>query len=98
MKRPRPIGPFAACSSCRGRPRHDGQAAFSQADAVCLDLEDSVTPAEKPASRAHVVRALRDLDFGGRVRLVSRERSRHVVRGIGIWSRLVEGAGANWTR
>ena len=46
------------------------KAAASAADAVCLDLEDSVTPDEKPASRGHVVRALRELDFGDRVRLV----------------------------
>ncbi len=46
------------------------KAAASQADAVCLDLEDSVAPAEKPSSRAHVVRALRDLDFGIRLRMV----------------------------
>jgi citrate lyase subunit beta/citryl-CoA lyase len=37
---------------------------------VCLDLEDSVAPAEKPSSRAHVVRALRELDFGARLRMV----------------------------
>lgn len=52
------------------RPDMIAKAARSDADAVCLDLEDSVTPAEKPASRAHVVRALRELDFGGRARLV----------------------------
>jgi citrate lyase beta subunit len=46
------------------------KAAASAADAVCLDLEDSVTPDEKPASRGHVMRALRELDFGDRVRLV----------------------------
>lgn len=52
------------------RPDMMAKAARSEADAVCLDLEDSVTPAEKPASRAHVVRALLDVDFGDRVRLV----------------------------
>ncbi len=52
------------------RPDMMAKAAASAADAVCLDLEDSVTPDEKPASRGHVVRALRELDFGDRVRLV----------------------------
>lgn len=46
------------------------KAARSAADAVCLDLEDSVTPDEKAPGRTHVVRALRDIDFGTRVRLV----------------------------
>jgi citrate lyase subunit beta/citryl-CoA lyase len=45
-------------------------AAASAADAVCLDLEDSVLPDEKVASRGNVVRALRELDFGRRVRMV----------------------------
>ena len=52
------------------RPDMMAKAAASVADAVCLDLEDSVTPDEKPASRGHVVKALLDLDFGARVRLV----------------------------
>src|SRR5688500_14972807 len=52
------------------RPDMMAKAAASQADAVCLDLEDSVTPDEKPASRRHVVKALVELDFGARVRLV----------------------------
>jgi len=52
------------------RPDMIAKAAASQADAVCLDLEDSVAPAEKPSSRAHVVRALRELDFGTRIRMV----------------------------
>ena len=42
----------------------------SAADAVCIDLEDSVAADEKPASRGHVVRALQTLDFGRRVRMV----------------------------
>jgi citrate lyase beta subunit len=40
------------------------KAAASEADMVCLDLEDSVVPAEKVSSRAQVVRGLRDIDFG----------------------------------
>jgi citrate lyase beta subunit len=46
------------------------KAAQSAADAVCLDLEDSVAPAEKAAARAQAIAALRELDFGSRVRLV----------------------------
>src|SRR5687768_9756796 len=46
------------------------KAAASAADAVCLDLEDSVTPDEKPQARANIARALRDLDFGRRTRIV----------------------------
>src|SRR5262249_21763468 len=39
------------------------------ADAICLDLEASVPPEEKAAARANCVRAFRELDFGGRVRM-----------------------------
>ena len=52
------------------RPAMFPKAAASEADAVCLDLEDSVLPDEKAAARAHIVHALRDLDFGRRVRMV----------------------------
>jgi len=52
------------------RPAMIAKAAASAADVVCIDLEDSVTPDEKAASRTHVVRALRDLDFGPRARMV----------------------------
>ena len=52
------------------RPAMVAKAAASGADAVCLDLEDSVVPGEKAASRSHVVRALRETDFGRRVRMV----------------------------
>jgi citrate lyase subunit beta/citryl-CoA lyase len=46
------------------------KAAASNADSVCLDLEDSVAPAEKAASREQVVRALHEIDFGHRARVV----------------------------
>ncbi len=46
-----------------------GKAVRSAADAVCVDLEDSVAASEKEASRANVVRAFRELDFGDRVRM-----------------------------
>ena len=52
------------------RPAMIPKAAASAADAVCIDLEDAVAPDEKPASRANVVRALKEIDFGRRVRMV----------------------------
>ncbi|HLG59612.1 MAG TPA: CoA ester lyase [Vicinamibacterales bacterium] len=52
------------------RPAMIQKAATSAADVVCIDLEDSVTPDEKAASRGHVIRALQELDFGRRVRMV----------------------------
>ena len=45
------------------------KAVGSPADAVVLDLEDAVSVGEKAASRANVVRALRELDFGPRLRV-----------------------------
>jgi citrate lyase beta subunit len=52
------------------RPDMIAKAAGSAADSVCLDLEDSVAPTEKATSREHVVRALREIDFGDRARVV----------------------------
>jgi malyl-CoA/(S)-citramalyl-CoA lyase len=52
------------------RPEMLRKAAASDADAVCLDLEDSVAPDAKPAARAHAIEALRELDFGRRVRIL----------------------------
>src|SRR5688572_32661132 len=52
------------------RPAMIEKAAASAADALCLDLEDSVTPDEKGAARDHAVRALQELDFGRRLRMV----------------------------
>jgi citrate lyase beta subunit len=46
------------------------KAATSVADAVCLDLEDSVATDEKATSRANVIRAFTELDFGRRQRIV----------------------------
>ena len=42
------------------------KALASDADAVFLDLEDAVAPAEKPAARGKVVRAITELDWRGR--------------------------------
>jgi citrate lyase beta subunit len=52
------------------RPDMMEKAARSAADAVCLDLEDSVSADEKGHGRAHVIRALQSVDFGHRVRIV----------------------------
>lgn len=46
------------------------RAAASSADLVFLDLEDSVSPHEKVAARAKVVRALNTLDWGKKTRAV----------------------------
>jgi citrate lyase beta subunit len=46
------------------------KAAASETDAVCIDLEDSVPPAEKQTSRQNVIRAFAELDFGSRVRIM----------------------------
>lgn len=45
------------------------KAARSAADAVCIDLEDSVALDQKAASRTNVARAFRELDFGSRIRM-----------------------------
>jgi citrate lyase beta subunit len=50
------------------RPEMIRKAAISAADAVCLDLEDSVAPAGKHEARGHAIEALRSIDFGQRVR------------------------------
>ena len=51
------------------KPAMIQKAAASAADAVCIDLEDSVTLAEKASSRANVIQALKEIDFGRRVRM-----------------------------
>ena len=50
------------------RPNMIEKAAASDADAVCIDLEDAVTVDEKAASRANVVRAFLELDFGRKLK------------------------------
>ena len=51
------------------KPAMIGKAAASGADAVCIDLEDSVTHGEKASSRSNVIRALKEVDFGRKVRM-----------------------------
>jgi malyl-CoA/(S)-citramalyl-CoA lyase len=46
------------------RPEFFDKAARSAADAVFIDLEDSVAPDEKDKARANAVQALNDLDWG----------------------------------
>jgi citrate lyase subunit beta/citryl-CoA lyase len=50
------------------RPDMIEKAAASEADAVCIDLEDAVAVDEKPASRANVIRAFKELDFGRKLK------------------------------
>lgn len=52
------------------RPDMIEKAARSEADAVCIDLEDAVAPDRKESSRELVIRALQTLDLGRRTRLV----------------------------
>src|SRR5690349_16913657 len=51
-------------------PRFIAKAATSLADEIMLDLEDGVAPEARPAARANILRALGELDFGGRIRAV----------------------------
>ena len=51
------------------KPAMIAKAVASAADAICIDLEDSVVLTEKVSSRANVIRALKDVDFGRKVRM-----------------------------
>jgi malyl-CoA/(S)-citramalyl-CoA lyase len=46
------------------RPALFGKMAASAADVINLDLEDSVSPADKPAARAAVIEAIGSIDWG----------------------------------
>ena len=52
------------------RPDMIAKAARSEADAVCIDLEDAVAPEQKEGSRRHVIDALTQVDFAHRTRIV----------------------------
>jgi len=70
------------------------KAAASAADLVFLDLEDAVAPPQKDAAREQVVRALREVDWGKKLRAV------RVNAADTRWAHadviaLVEGAGAH---
>ncbi len=75
-------------------PKMMEKAVASGADLVFLDLEDAVAPAQKPAARKNAIAALRELDWGKKVRAVR-------VNGADTqWAHddvieLVEGAGSN---
>lgn len=66
---PTPSAPRSYLITPASNPAMVAKAAGSAADAVCIDLEDAVAPGEKEASRAQVIRALREQDFGSRLRL-----------------------------
>jgi citrate lyase subunit beta/citryl-CoA lyase len=53
------------------RPELFAKALDGDADYVFLDLEDAVAPNDKVPARAHVIGALRDLDWRGRGKTVS---------------------------
>src|SRR5438093_859232 len=63
------------------------KAAASAADAVCIDLEDAVAPSEKEASRANVVKAFRELDFGHRLRVFPGHRWHYVMQRVVVAAR-----------
>ena len=46
------------------RPALFEKAAQSDADVICLDLEDSVAPGDKPQARANIIEALKTQNFG----------------------------------
>lgn len=48
------------------RPALFEKAAASDADVICLDLEDSVAPADKPQARANIIQALKTVNFGSK--------------------------------
>jgi malyl-CoA/(S)-citramalyl-CoA lyase len=48
------------------RPALFGKMAASAADVINLDLEDSVSPADKPAARAAVIEAIGSVDWGNK--------------------------------
>lgn len=52
------------------RPERIAKAAASAADAVCVDLEDSVAVEDKAAARGLASSAFREIDFGHRLRIL----------------------------
>ena len=46
------------------RPAIFEKMAKSAADVINLDLEDSVSPDDKPAARANIIQAIGDIDWG----------------------------------
>jgi len=79
-------------STPASNPKMIEKAAASDADLVFLDLEDAVAPAQKVPSRDNVVRALRELDWGKKLRAV-RVNGAHTEWAYGDVIHVVEGAG-----
>jgi citrate lyase subunit beta/citryl-CoA lyase len=73
-------------------PKMIEKAAQSAADLVFLDLEDAVAPAQKVAARDHVIRGLRELDWGKKLRAV-RVNDAQTEWAFGDVISVVEGAG-----
>ncbi|WP_099825946.1 L-malyl-CoA/beta-methylmalyl-CoA lyase [Oceaniglobus indicus] len=63
--------PIARPSRCHlfgpgSRPAIFEKMAASAADVLCIDLEDSVSPADKDSARANVIAAINDIDWGSK--------------------------------
>jgi len=68
---PRPVRARRSCLAVPGSSRKmQTKAAGLDADQVFLDLEDAVAPSAKAEARSQVVDALRELDWGHKVRAV----------------------------
>lgn len=48
------------------RPAIFEKMATSAADVINLDLEDSVSPADKDAARANIIKAINEIDWGNK--------------------------------
>lgn len=48
------------------RPAIFEKGAASEADCLCMDLEDSVAPQDKPEGRKNIIKALNEVDFGSK--------------------------------
>ena len=75
-------------------PKMIDKASKSAADLVFLDLEDAVAPAQKEAARDNIVRGLRELDWGRKLRAV-RPNGAHTRWAHDDVITVVEGAGAH---
>jgi citrate lyase subunit beta / citryl-CoA lyase len=73
-------------------PKMIAKAAASDADLVFLDLEDAVAPAQKVGARTEIVRGLRELDWGRKLRAV-RVNGAHTPWAYEDVITVVEGAG-----
>ena len=79
-----PAEPPARPNRCQlfgpgSRPELFAKMAASAADVINLDLEDSVSPADKPAARANIIRAIDEIDWGTQDAVGADQRPRHRV-------------------